>query len=240
MANSEAETEPTRSPVEPADEQARRQQLYDEHRKQAWDDMQSSTDSFDQSLLTLSSGLLALSVSFVKDIVPLSEAAHIWLLFLSWIFFALCILLTVSSFQLGIAAQKHHLKFIRQYYIERNAKALNKPSVPSTLLAVFTWFALVSFFAGILCTVIFCIISIQGVRVDKTKNRSAAFDARSPVSITPVAMSARLQEGRPPVAMTPVSLTNAATDKLERGRQPVTVTPVQTPKPPANPPAKKD
>jgi hypothetical protein len=44
---------------------ALRWQLYNDHKKQAWEDIQSSTDSCDQSLLTLSSGGLGLSVENV-------------------------------------------------------------------------------------------------------------------------------------------------------------------------------
>jgi hypothetical protein len=42
----------------PADEKKLRWELYGEHKKQTWQDIQSSTDNYDQSLLTLSSGEL--------------------------------------------------------------------------------------------------------------------------------------------------------------------------------------
>jgi len=59
--------------MNPAD-QEQRQKLCDEHRRQIWQDIQSSADNFDKYILTLSSGALGLSLSFIKDIVPLGTA----------------------------------------------------------------------------------------------------------------------------------------------------------------------
>ena len=49
--------------------------------------MQSGSDNYDQSLLTLSSGALALSLAFIKDVVALKDAHHVWMLFASWFAF---------------------------------------------------------------------------------------------------------------------------------------------------------
>ena len=69
--------------VQPA--QSSRLELYNEHRRQAWQDIQMSTDQFDRSLLTLSSGALVLSLAFIKDAVPLKDAVGIYWLYSSWI-----------------------------------------------------------------------------------------------------------------------------------------------------------
>lgn len=85
------------------------------HRTQAEQvksDIDSSTDSFDKSMLTLSSGALGVSLAFIKDIVPLGQAAWIFLLLASWIAFALCIVTTVVSFQFSIAALKKQRDFL--------------------------------------------------------------------------------------------------------------------------------
>jgi len=51
-------------------QEARRWELYKAHLQQAWGSIDSSTDSFDQALLAVSSGALGLSLAFIKDIVP--------------------------------------------------------------------------------------------------------------------------------------------------------------------------
>lgn len=220
------------SPAEPAGDQERCQQLYDEHRKQTWDDIQSETDKFDQSLLTLSSGILALSLAFIKDIVPLDKATHLWLLYVSWSALVVCIISTVCSSQFSIAASKKQLGYYWKFYIERKPEFEKKRSWQSKALDWLTWVSLSTFLAGIVCTVIFCVLGVQEVRMEKGKNTSKALDARTPLTATPLAASSRLEEGRQPLAATPVSPASTASNQLEKGRQPVVVTPVQTPKPP--------
>src|SRR5271156_6345627 len=106
--------------MDPADANEQlRWQLYNDHKKQAWEDIQSSTDSYDQSLLTLSSGVLALSMAFIKDIVPLQDAMWLWLLYVSWGAFAFCILTTVVSFQIAIQTQEELLRNSGKYYIDK-------------------------------------------------------------------------------------------------------------------------
>lgn len=138
-----------------------RLELYNEHRKQAWNDIQSSTDSFDQALLALSSGALGISLAFIKDIVPLKEAVWLGLLFTSWISFAACILVTVFSFQLSIKAQKEHLEYLPKYYVEGKEEYLTRRSCYSKILTFFTWLAATSFLVGLVCTVVFCINNVS-------------------------------------------------------------------------------
>lgn len=134
--------------------------LYIAHAKQTWNDIQSSTDSFDQSLLTLSSGALGLSLAFIKDIVPFKEAVWSKTLYASWISFAVCVVLTVFSFRLSIAAQGKHLEYLAKYYLERRQEYFNKRSVYSKVLSVFTWLASAFFLIGLVCTVLFCLKNV--------------------------------------------------------------------------------
>lgn len=57
----------------------------------------------DKQLLTLSSGFLAVSLAFIKDIVRLSDAEVLWSLYVAWILFGLCIMLVLFSYQYSIA-----------------------------------------------------------------------------------------------------------------------------------------
>jgi len=73
---------------------------HDSHLREA---LLSSSNQFDHAVLTLSSGLLALSLAFIKDIVPLKDAQWMNLLFVSWCLLGFAILSTVISF---LASQK--------------------------------------------------------------------------------------------------------------------------------------
>ena len=52
----------------------RKLQLHDEYRRKVWEDSNSGSENFDKYLLTFSSGALALSLTFLKDVVPLKDA----------------------------------------------------------------------------------------------------------------------------------------------------------------------
>jgi len=196
-------------------QQERREKLYDEHRKQAWEDLQSSTDNFDKSILTLSSGALGLSLSFIKDIVPLGSAAWRLLLYFSWGFFGLCILLTVLSYQLGIRAQQEHLKNLPKYYEQGDEGAAKQKSWFWKWVEGFSWTSAGLFALGLICTVAFCIKNLEGSRMSEER---------------------RVQESRRPVAMTPCAPENTAVpanDVLQKSRQPIAMTPVQPTQPAA-------
>lgn len=84
------------TPPEPS---ARALQLHDEYRRKIWEDKASGTENFDKYLITFSTGALALSLSFIKDIVPLKDAIWVPLLIVSWVAFLLAALVTLVSFR---------------------------------------------------------------------------------------------------------------------------------------------
>jgi hypothetical protein len=242
----------------------RRQDLHDQHKARICEDIQSSTDSFDQSLLTLSSGALGVSLAFIKDIVPLKEAVWIGLLFASWIAFALCIVTTVVSFLLSVKANKQQLGYIDEYYLHRKDDALDKHKTSGYLrwLQRCTWVAIILFVAGLFCTIIFACENVARFRMsdDKVKGTPVKIDqlhgGREPVDMTPVAPvkpvptpAPAKQEGRgrQPVDLTPVkiqegrqplSITPTGVTGLEKGRPPLPVTPVKPVQPAPTPSSK--
>jgi hypothetical protein len=151
-----------RKPASINDSDERRQQLYDEHRKQATEDIQTSSDDFDKNLLAVSSGALGFSLAFIKDIVHLQSAVWNWSLYASWICFAACIVITVFSFRLSIIANNAHLEYLYRYYICKEDKYLDKRSPAAYLLNVFTWAAAVCFMGGIILTVVFGFKNLGG------------------------------------------------------------------------------
>ena len=50
-------------------EKTRAEELHDEYRRKIWEDTKSGTENFDKYMLTFSSGALALSLGFIKDVV---------------------------------------------------------------------------------------------------------------------------------------------------------------------------
>lgn len=60
---------------------------------------------YDKQLLTLSAGFLGLSLAFIKDVIPLKEAAHLWELYLAFALMTACILVVLASYQYSIRGQ---------------------------------------------------------------------------------------------------------------------------------------
>jgi len=143
------------------DADQRRHDLYDAHLKQAWQDIQSSTDDFDKNLLAVSSAALGLSVGFIKDIVHFPTAVWHPVLYVSWVCLAACIVITIFSFRLSVAALKKHLEYLHEYYEKKNDEYLTKKSTAEKVLDWSTWVAAVCFLAGIICTVVFCIRNLR-------------------------------------------------------------------------------
>ncbi len=206
------------------DDDKRRRDLYDEHRRQTWQDIQSSTDNFDKNLLAVSSAALGFSLAFIKDFAHLPTAAWRPLLYTSWLCFAACIVITMFSFRLSVAALNEHLEYLREYYEKKNDEFLTKKSMAGKVLDVFTWLAAVLFLGGIICTMIFCIKNVgKEAAVNKNERIVRLREGRSPLAVTPVQQN--LEKGRAPIAVTPIS------DTEDRGRQPVSITPVEPAQP---------
>jgi hypothetical protein len=205
---------------------ALRWQLYNDHKKQAWEDIQSSTDSYDQSLLTLSSGGLGLSIAFIKDIVPLQHATWLVLLYASWVTFGMCILTTVVSFQIAIKAQREHLENCWKFYVDRDDSFRDKQGTYSKRLNWCTIIAGVLFVLALACTIVFAVENVgrYSRMRDNTANRRLQ-EGRAPVSLTPGPDESR---GRAPVGATPVPSQASAT------QQPPTTTPPSTQVPKKN------
>jgi len=75
--------------------------------KDLYEDYKYSIEKFDAQHLYLSSGALAISLAFLKDLVPLGKAVHLWLFIVAiWIF--------VSAILLGFIAHYRSSKLIAE------------------------------------------------------------------------------------------------------------------------------
>ncbi len=86
----------------------------------------SSSENFDKSILTYSSGGLAVSLAFLKDFVPLSKASWTFLLYGSWLLFVTATGLTIISFLVSYKAQEQAVTFAEKYYMDGDESYLNK------------------------------------------------------------------------------------------------------------------
>lgn len=57
---------------------------------------------FDKQLLALSAGFLGLALAFIKDVVPLPDAIHLWALYAGLVFLGLCVFAVLLSLQFSV------------------------------------------------------------------------------------------------------------------------------------------
>ena len=84
---------------------------------------------FEKNFLFISGGLLAFSITFIKDIIKISDAQYLWLLFLSWLIIITSIGLMMFSFLKSANASDCLWKLVDDFLMDNN---LHKDDVELT------------------------------------------------------------------------------------------------------------
>ena len=143
-----------------ADDSDVRVGMYETLKNELYERQLSNSESFDKSILSLSSAGLVISISFIKDIVPIELASGLLYLKMSWVLFCAAIISTILSLmssQLGIDKQ---LTIAREYYIEKNDDAISKKNIYSKITNWLNWSSGTAFVCSILLMVIFAMFNI--------------------------------------------------------------------------------
>jgi uncharacterized protein involved in cysteine biosynthesis len=77
---------------------------------------------YDKQLLALSSAFLAVSLAFIKDVVPLRVAQFLSFLYLSYALLAACIVLVLFSYQFSIAGNLRAKKYWDELQVGNETK----------------------------------------------------------------------------------------------------------------------
>ncbi len=212
-------THPTESP-----QPDRAERLHDEYRKKVWEDLSSGSEDFDKYLITFSIGALALSLSFIKEIVPLKDAIWIPSLVGSWVAFIVTILVTLISFRISMRALENMSPVLDDFYLNGNVEAFNKHLEDPWTIWVerCAWVGIFFFVLGLVFTMIFVsgnVLRSNGMaeKENPAKDNSLRID--------------RIDFGCKPPAMTPAKQTakleaHAGQEKVEKGVKPPRMTPV--------------
>ena len=100
-----------------------RKRLYEYTRDQLVSNAKSVAETYDRSLLTLSSAFLGGSLAFVDKVVKLSSATNKWILYAAWISFVVAILLTLGSFVFSLLTTETLRNGARKFYFEKDESA---------------------------------------------------------------------------------------------------------------------
>ncbi len=135
------------------DEQTAR--IYARYQRHLLEGRRSSFQQFDRAVLTLSGGGLALSLTFIRNIVSLSEATCKWTLICAWGMFALSIMATLISFISSQFAFDRQLKLAEQYYIDNQEEAFKELNKPARLTKVINIASAFSFVLAVILLLFF-------------------------------------------------------------------------------------
>ncbi|NVD74921.1 hypothetical protein HUX88_31045 [Duganella sp. BJB1802] len=182
----------------------------------------SSSENYDKSILTYSSGGLAVSLTFLKDFIPIKQASGAFLLYGSWLFFVIATGVTITSFLVSYKAQENSLLFAQKYYLEGNEEYFNKKSWSDHVTKWFNIISGITFVLALIFTSIFVSINLDkaGTMTEKTTiTRGIAQDGiGSPMMTKIQGSNDTLQRGVPtpamqkiipPSAPTPAPVTNS-------------------------------
>ena len=120
----------------------------------------SNSEKYDNAILTLSTGVLAISLAFIKDIVPLDKSQYVFLLIISWCSFGSAIISTLVSFALSQVAIKRQLEYAEKYYLEEREEFLRKKNCPALWTEFINYASGTLFISGIIATIFFVSLNI--------------------------------------------------------------------------------
>jgi|GEM_PF-3315682 len=121
-------------------------------------DYRYNIELFDKQSVYIAGGALAISLTFIKDIVPLDISISLWLYYVSISFFALSILLSFLSFLISSEIIIHNKRVL-----ERSKKGKYKVDKTTTIFN-FIVAGLISI--GIILVVIFTISNLNNYKIN--------------------------------------------------------------------------
>lgn len=145
------------------DEYKEKRRIYERTRDDLLARQMKNSESYDRAILSLSSGALVLSLSFIKDVVQPGHGHAYALLIVSWALFGASILLTLVSYlisQQGIGLQ---LEYAKKYYLDGDESYESKQNYYGYTTVIFGYFSGLFFIAAFICTILFVSVNLHNV-----------------------------------------------------------------------------
>ena len=89
---------------------------FENARRETLEVQKANAEAQDRAILTLSSALLALSLSFFRDVFPSNQPIWLILLYTSWILFAIAICITILGFMFSQRTSKYKLDTMQDFF----------------------------------------------------------------------------------------------------------------------------
>ncbi len=119
-----------------------------------------NSDTYDKSLLNLSTILLGLSITFLDKAVPLEDATGLWLLVFSWLALSTTILVVLASIIYGQKVLARLKDGAKSYFIDGDDVENNLSIYLSNNIARLNLASGIAFYMGVISLVLFVVRNI--------------------------------------------------------------------------------
>ncbi len=133
--------------------------VYLDERKHLIDAERDTAQQFDKAILTLASGALGLSITFIKQIAPHPKSQSIYFLVAAWVFFSFSILSTLISFLTSQNACRRQRDILDQNQ-QTSKKELESNNNAANWTNWFNYLSIAFFILGIFLLIIFSVFNL--------------------------------------------------------------------------------
>ena len=131
----------------------------------------SNTENYDKAILTLSSSSLALSITTIKFVVPVTTATCIFLLKSAWVLLAISIVCSLLAYLISNKAMGVQLNNARDYYKKDIESAFSEKNVFTTINSYINIITGLTFAFAICLLITFITINIETGEITMTDKR---------------------------------------------------------------------
>ncbi|MDN7494669.1 hypothetical protein QZM89_05695 [Burkholderia gladioli] len=147
-----------------------RKRLYERYRDDLSKREISNAENHDKSILTYSAAGLGLSISLLKDFIPITKAEYSWTLYWSWIFFCFAIISVILSYPLSQRVIRLQDKRAKRYYLENIETAYDERiRLENFSNFLNQWVSPPLFIFAIISTIFFVSINLKGANMANKK-----------------------------------------------------------------------
>lgn len=132
-----------------------RERLYSRARDELLAQQLHNAETYDRAILSISSAFLALSLAFIKDVIPTAFPSYLIVLYISWALFACAIISTITSIIYGQRGIKKLLIAAEKYYIGRDEDSFKVSEIISKRIDCINAISGVFFISAILFSIVF-------------------------------------------------------------------------------------
>ncbi|WP_258526248.1 hypothetical protein [Vibrio tarriae] len=157
-------------------EQKRAIEIYDSFRDELLKRQLSNTENYDKSILTLSSAGLAISLTFLKILVPIEQAVHLWLMKASWGCFLFSIICSLLAYLVSNAAISKQMSIAEDYYVNKSESAFSKCNWLSVLNNYLNYAVGLLFIVAISTVVLFVTLNLRQEEIVMSEQQNNKFE----------------------------------------------------------------